>query len=157
MRLVDLDGVSMHLWVWAHTHPPTYLCEFKNEMETVIPCVGLGMDSRAVTGKCLGRSHEALLCRVTILSLETYGWLQLWNRRATELTFLWHLALTFQQQLAAVLIYPSKISKQRRKDSYSSMLIMYPCEGILQSYCIEVKDFIWNICQPPSWETFDRV
>lgn len=48
MRLMD-DALT-RLWVWAHTHPPTYLCEFKNEMETGSG-VGMRMDSRAVTGK----------------------------------------------------------------------------------------------------------
>lgn len=60
---------------------------------------------------------------------------------------LWHLALTFQQQLTAVLIYPSKISKQKRNDSYFSTLIVYPGAGIFQSYCIGAKESILNICR----------
>ena len=42
------------------------------------------------------------------------------------------LALTFQQQLFAVLIYPSKISRWKMKDSYCSRLVIYLSAGMFK-------------------------
>lgn len=142
------------------TYPPTYLCEFKNEMKTHFTVWAWGW-TQGLWQEMLRLQPWSSVSKVTSTSLKTHQWLSLassGDATLLNLLFPWHFSLDISTSIVCCFSL-SQYTQQVRNERL--LLFQVDYISICRYFQIQqigkgVKNFILNICLKPFKDTFEQ-